>query len=82
MNKYETNRNNLYDDLLNMGYFRDEDGNINFSLEDFCESMSDEESVRILYSNLVEDGFYQDENGNVTISEDEFVKNYPLAELI
>lgn len=90
MNKYETNRNNLYEDLLNMGYFRDEDGTINFSLEDFCESMSDEESVRILYSNLIEDGFYQDENGNVTISEDEFVKNlvetkekrdyYPLTE--
>lgn len=90
MNKYDVNRKNLYDDLINMGYFRDEDGSINFSLEDFCEGMSDEESVRVLYSNLIEDGFYRDENGEVTLSEEDFVKNlvekkekreyYPLTE--
>ena len=28
MNKYDVNRKNLYDDLINMGYFRDEDGSI------------------------------------------------------
>jgi amino acid adenylation domain-containing protein len=90
MTQFDINRKNLYEDLLGLGYFKDEDGTINFPFEDFCESMADEDTVRTLYNNLIEDGFYQDADGNVTMSEEEFVGNlcdnrvlldyYPLTE--
>ena len=38
MTQIESNRKNLYDNLLSDGYFRDETGEINFSFEDFCET--------------------------------------------
>ena len=90
MTIFDINRKNLYEDLLGVGYFKDEDGTINFPYEDFNDSMSDSEVVRTLYGNLLSDGFYQDEQGNPTISEEEFVSNlcdtrakldaYPLTE--
>ena len=90
MTQFDINRKNLYEDLLGLGYFKDEDGTINFPFEDFCESMADEDTVRTLYNNLIEDGFYQDGDGNVTMSEEDFVGNlcdtrvlldyYPLTE--
>ena len=46
MTQFDINRKNLYEDLLGLGYFKDEDGTINFPFEDFCESMADEDTVR------------------------------------
>ena len=90
MTKFDINRKNLYDDLLSLGYFKDDDGTINFPFEDFNSSLSDPEVARTLYGNLIADGFYQDEQGAATISEDEFVENlcdtrqkldyYPITE--
>ena len=90
MTKFDINRKNLYEDLLGLGYFKDEDGTINFSFEDFNASMSEPDVARTLYSNLLSDGFYQDDQGQPTISEGEFVESlcdtrekkeyYPITE--
>ena len=90
MTKFDKNAIDLYQDLIGAGYFRDDDGSINFAIEDFMESIKDEEIVRTLYDNLINDGFYRDDAGNVILDVDTFVSNlidkrqildyYPLTE--
>lgn len=90
MTIFDIKRSDLYNDLIRAGYFQDENGDINFSFDDFANSIADEEVARTLYNNLIEDGFYRDDQGNIVLSEDEFVGNiidqrtlldwYPLSE--
>ncbi len=90
MTKFELNRRNMYEDLLGLGYFKDEDGTIIFPFEEFDAAMADPDTVSTLYENLVSDGYYLDEDGNATVSQEDFVANlcdtrtileyYPLTE--
>lgn len=90
MTKFDKNAKDLYQDLISAGYFKDDDGSINFSIDDFMESIKDEEVVRTLYDNLIDDGFYRDDTGKVILDIDTFISNlidkrqildyYPLTE--
>jgi amino acid adenylation domain-containing protein/non-ribosomal peptide synthase protein (TIGR01720 family) len=73
MTEFQENRKTLYDNLLNDGYFRDEDGNINYPYEDFDESLNENENIITLYRNLLDDGYFRDENGEINFSETDFV---------
>ncbi|MBR4898272.1 MAG: amino acid adenylation domain-containing protein [Prevotella sp.] len=74
MTQIESNRRNLYDNLLSDGYFRDETGEINFSFEDFCETLNDPENIGVFYENLLADGYFRDENGDVNFSKEAFTE--------
>lgn len=90
MSEITENRQNLYNNLIEDGYFRDEEGKINFSFEDFCSSLDDGENVGTFYDNLIEDGYFHDEEGKVYLSQDEFramvcpasekLEYYPITE--
>lgn len=73
MSEIDKNRNVLYENLINDGYFRGDDGEINYTFGDFCDSLNDEETVKVFYANLLDDGYFRDEKGNVNFSEDDFV---------
>ena len=73
MTEIQQNRRTLYDNLLSDGYFRDEDGNINYPYEEFYESLDDNENIVTLYRNLLDDGYFRDENGEINFSEVDFV---------
>jgi hypothetical protein len=74
MTTIESNRRNLYDNLLSDGYFRDETGEINFSYEDFCETLNDLDNIGVFYDNLLADGYFRDENGDVSFSKEAFIE--------
>ena len=74
MTQIESNRKNLYDNLLSDGYFRDETGEINFTFEDFCESLNDTANIEVFYDNLLADGYFRDENGDVNFSKEAFTE--------
>ena len=74
MTELQQNRKTLYDNLLGDGYFKDEDGNINFQFEDFDESLNDNENIVILYNNLLGDGYFRDEDGEINFTEADFVE--------
>lgn len=74
MTTIESNRRNLYDNLLSDGYFRDETGEINFSYEDFCETLNDLDNIGVFYDNLLADGYFRDENGDVNFSKEAFIE--------
>ena len=73
MTELQQNRRTLYDNLLNDGYFKDEDGNINFPYEEFDESLDDNENIVTLYRNLLDDGYFRDEDGEINFSEADFL---------
>ena len=73
MTELQQNRRTLYDNLLNDGYFRDENGNINFPFEEFDESLDDNENIVTLYRNLLDDGYFRDEDGEINFSETDFL---------
>ncbi len=73
MTELQQNRRTLYDNLLNDGYFKDEDGNINFPYEEFDESLDDNENIVTLYRNLLDDGYFRDEDGEINFSEADFM---------
>jgi len=67
------NRKTFYDNLLDDGYFKDEDGSINFSFEEFDESLNDNDNIVTLYENLLGDGYFRDEDGEITLTGPDFV---------
>lgn len=73
MSEITENRQNLYNNLIDDGYFRGEDGEINFSFEDFCSSLDDKENVETFYANLIDDGYFRDEDGELYLNLDEFI---------
>lgn len=74
MTEIQQNRKNLYDNLLGDGYFKDEDGTINFLFEDFDESLNDNENLVTLYNNLLDDGYFRGEDGEIDFSEEDFIE--------
>ena len=74
LKEYNENRHNLYENLLADGYFRGDDGEINFSFDDFNENLDDIENAKVLYENLSGDGYFRDEEGAVQLSESEFLE--------
>ncbi len=74
MQEHIDNRKNLYDNLLNDGYFRGDNGEINFSFDDFNENLDDIENAKVLYENLLGDGYFQNEDGILQLSESEFLE--------
>lgn len=73
MSEILENRQNLYDNLIADGYFRGDDGEVNFSFEDFCEGLNDQENARNFFNNMVDDGYFRDDNGELSLSEDDFL---------
>ena len=73
MTEIQQNRRTLYDNLLNDGYFKDENGEINFPFEEFDESLDDNENIVTLYRNLLDDGYFRDEDGEINFSEADFL---------
>ncbi len=73
MTDIQQNRKTLYDNLLNDGYFKDEDGHINYPFEDFDKSLDDNDTIVTFYHNLLDDGYFRDENGEINFSEADFV---------
>ena len=74
MNDIDNNRRNLYDNLIGDGYFRGDDGEINYSFDEFCESLEDIDSVKTFYSNLLDDGYFRNEDGTVNLLEEDFLE--------
>ena len=73
MSEILENRQNLYNNLIADGYFRGDDGEVNFSFEDFCEALNDQENARNFFNNMVEDGYFRDDNGELSLSEEDFL---------
>ena len=73
MTEIQQNRKTLYDNLLSDGYFKDEDGTINYPYEEFDASLDDNENIVTLYHNLLEDGYFRDEDGEINFSEADFL---------
>ena len=67
------NRQNLYNNLIADGYFRGDDGEVNFSFEEFCDALNDQENACNFFHNMVEDGYFRDENGELSLSEEDFL---------
>lgn len=80
MTELQQNRKNLYDNLLNDGYFKDEDGSINFLFEDFDESLNDTDNLVTLYENLLGDGYFRDEDGEINFSQEDFIASLGVVE--
>ena len=90
MTEIQENRQNLYKNLISDGYFRDENGEINFSFEDFNEGLNDIDNAKTFYANMVDDGYFRDEGGELSLSEEDFLtmigsgrqklEYYPLTE--
>ena len=90
LTRFDIARKNLYEDLLDAGFFRDDDGTVNYEYQDFSSMLDSEENIRNMYDNLIDAGFYKDEHGEVMMTADDFVGNllnvrtsldyYPLTE--
>ena len=74
MQEYNENRQNLYSNLIEDGYFRDDNGEINLSLEEFSDTISDIDNAKALYQNILEDGYFHEEDGSISLSEQEFLE--------
>jgi aryl carrier-like protein len=72
MSRVKENRKALYEKLISLNYFKDDDGTINFSFEDFDEKLNEEETLTTLYQNLLADGLFNDAEGKVKITEQLF----------
>ena len=64
---------NLYNKMIADGYFRGDDGEVNFSFEEFCDALNDQENARNFFHNMVDDGYFRDENGELSLSEEDFL---------
>ncbi|MDO5446156.1 MAG: amino acid adenylation domain-containing protein [Prevotellaceae bacterium] len=88
MTKIEQNIANLYDTLIADGYFRDDNNEINLSVEQFGDNLSKEKIARVFYSNLLADGYFRD-GEDILLTEEDFLtmvgarkekrEFYPLA---
>jgi amino acid adenylation domain-containing protein/non-ribosomal peptide synthase protein (TIGR01720 family) len=86
MSLLDKNRKDLYESLIAQGYFIDDDGNAELSLDEFAERMSDEETAQTFYENLIDAEFF----GDSKMTEEEFLRSvcryhapqekYPLTE--
>lgn len=74
MSEIQSNRQNLYDNLISDGYFRGDDGEINFSFDDFSEALADQENARVFFQNIVEDGYFRGDDGELTLTEQQFLE--------
>ena len=72
MSEFTENRQNLYNNLIDDGYFRSDDGEINFSFEDFSNALDDQENVETFYNNLISDGYFRDEDGDINFPLEDF----------
>ena len=54
MTKTEQNIANLYETLISDGYFRDDNGDINMSVEQFGENLRKEKIAKTFYANLLD----------------------------
>ena len=73
MTKTEQNIANLYETLISDGYFRDDDGNINMSVEQFGDNLRKEKIAKTFYANLLDDGYFRD-GEEILLSEEDFLK--------
>ena len=73
MTKTEQNISNLYETLIADGYFRDDNGNVNMSLEQFGNNLHKEKIAKAFYANLLEDGYFRD-GEDILLSEEDFLK--------
>lgn len=74
LQEYIDNRKNLYDNLLGDGYFRGEDGEINFSFEEFSEGLDNRDNAIVFYENLLSDGYFKNEDGSVQLPQSDFLE--------
>ena len=72
MNYLDKSRKALYEKLISLGYFKEEDGTVNLGYEDFAANLNDEELIGLLYRNLLEDGVLKGEDGKETVTEENF----------
>lgn len=72
MNYLDKSRKALYEKLISLGYFKEEDGTVNLGYEDFAANLNDEEMIGLLYRNLLEDGVLKGEDGKETVTEENF----------
>ena len=73
MTKTEQNIANLYETLISDGYFRDDNGDINMSVEQFGENLRKEKIAKTFYANLLDDGYFRD-GVEILLSEEDFLK--------
>ena len=73
MTKTEQNIANLYETLISDGYFRDDNGNINMSVEQFGDNLRKEKIAKTFYANLLDDGYFRD-GEEILLSEEDFLK--------
>jgi len=67
------NRENLYNSLISQGFFVDDNGEPELTLEEFGEQVDDEENAITLYENLVDAEVLVDDQGNPLMSQDDFL---------
>lgn len=72
MNYLDKSRKALYEKLISLGYFKEEDGTVNLGYEDFAANLNDEEMIGLLFRNLLEDGVLKGEDGKETVTEENF----------
>ena len=73
MTKTEQNIANLYETLISDGYFRDDNGNLNMSVEQFGDNLRKEKIAKTFYANLLDDGYFRD-GEEILLSEEDFLK--------
>ena len=73
MTKTEQNIATLYETLISDGYFRDDNGNINLSVEQFGDNLHKETIAKTFYANLLDDGYFRD-GEEILLSEEDFLK--------
>ena len=67
------NRENLYKSLISQGFFVDDNGEPELTVDEFGEQVSDEENVIALYENLIDAEVLVDANGNPLMSQEDFL---------
>lgn len=72
MNNLEKSRKVLYEKLISLGYFKEDDGTVNLGYEDFAANLDDEEMIGLLYHNLLDDGVLKGEDGKEVVTEENF----------
>ena len=73
MTKTEQNIANLYQTLISDGYFRDDKGDINLSVEQFGKNLRNTKIAKAFYANLLDDGYFRD-GEEILLSEEDFLK--------
>ena len=73
MTNTEQNIINLYETLISDGYFRDDNGEINLSVEQFGTNLRNAKIAKAFYANLLDDGYFRD-GEEILLSEEDFLK--------